>query len=535
MIPQPRSVRALPNPEYSGRHAARRSVGALLAASLPVRAQLPAPLGRTSIRAILFPSMFLAVLLLASACTVGPDYKRPAATVPAAYKEDSNWRPAQPSDTSIRGKWWEIFNDPALNALEEQINVSNQTLKAAEAQFLQARAAIRFSRAGFYPVLTVSPSASRTRDSGNQPFAGSFSKGVTQNDFTIPFDSSYEPDVWGRVRRTVESARAGAQASAADLETVRLSLHAELALDYFQARNLDAEIDLLNSTVTAYRRALELTQSRYQGGVASQVDVAQAKTQLETTRAQAIDLQVERAQLEHAIAALIGKPASEFTLPVAPLATRPPPIPTGLPSQLLERRPDIAGAERRMAVANANIGVARSAYFPLIGLNVDGGFNSKVISTLIQGPSSFWSVGVAALETLYEGGQRRAVSEQARAAYDQTVATYRQSVLTAIQEVEDNLAALRILELEAATQRDAVDAAEHSVALSNTRYRGGVTSYLEVTTAQSIALIDERVAVQIQGRRMTACVLLIKALGGGWDAASLRNLASSPAPPAATP
>jgi NodT family efflux transporter outer membrane factor (OMF) lipoprotein len=494
-----------------------------------------APCVRTSVRSLIPAALSLAALLFASSCTVGPDYKRPAATVPTAYKENPNWRAAQPGDTTIRGKWWEMFGDPALNSLEEQINVSNQSLKAAEAQFLQARAAVRFSRAGYFPVLTVTPAATRTHHSGNQPFSGSFSSGVTQNDFTIPFDASYEPDVWGRVRRTVESARAGAQASAADLETVRLSLHAELAIDYFQARSLDAEIQLLNSTVTAYQRALELTQSRYQGGVASQVDVAQAKTQLETTRAQAIDLQVVRAQLEHALAALVGKPASEFTLPVAPLGVQPPAIPVGLPSQLLERRPDIAGAERRMAAANANIGVARSAYFPVLGLDVTGGFNSRVITTLIQGPSSFWSVGVAALETLYEGGQRRALSEQARAAYDQTVASYRQTVLTAIQEVEDNLAALRILEQEAATQRGAVDAAEHSLALSNTRYRGGVTSYLEVTTAQSTALIDERAAVEIQGRRMTACVLLIKALGGGWDAASLRNVASSPAPAAPAP
>jgi len=473
-------------------------------------------------------SLSLAVLLLAS-CTVGPDYKRPSAPVPAAYKEDSNWHPARPSDANLRSKWWEIFDDPALSALEDQISVSNQTLKAAEDQFVQARAAIRFSRAGYYPVLTVTPGASRTRQSGTQPFAGPFSAGVTANQFIIPFDATYEPDVWGRVRRTVENARASAQASAADLETVRLSLHAELALDYFQARNLDAEIQLLNSTVTAYQRALDLTQSRYQGGVASQVDVAQARTQLETTRAEAIDLQVARAQFEHAIAVLIGKPASDFSLPVVPLRATPPPIPTGLPSQLLERRPDVAAAERRMDAANANIGIARSAYFPVIGLNLEGGFNSRIITTLIQGPSSFWSVGVAAAETLFEGGQRRAVSEQARAAYDQTVASYRQSVLTAFQEVEDNLAALRVLEQEADTQRSAVDAAEHSLALSNTRYRGGVTSYLEVTTAQSAALADERVAVQIQGRRMTACVLLIKALGGGWDASSLRNVVSAPA------
>jgi len=473
------------------------------------------------------PGLALVAVFLSAACTVGPDYKRPAATVPAAYKENSQWQPAQPSDASLRGKWWEVFADDSLNALEEQVTVSNETIKAAQAQFIQARAAIRFNRAGYYPTLTVGPLASRTRESGNQPFAGSFSKGVTANEFEIPFDASYEPDVWGRVRRSVEAARAGAQASAADVESISLSLHAELALDYLQARNLDAEIQLLDSTVSSFRKALDLTQSRYQGGVASLVDVAQAQTQLETTRAQAIDLHVQRAQFEHAIAALIGRPASDFTLPVAPLSAPPPAIPAGLPSQLLERRPDIAGTERRMAVANANIGVARSAYFPVFSLGVSGGFNSAVITTLIQGPSAMWSVGAAAAETLFEGGQRRAATEQAHAAYDQTVANYRQTALNAFQEVEDNLAALRILEEEAVTQRSAVEAAEHFVALSNNRYLGGVASYLEVTTAQSAALSDERVAVEIQGRRMTACVLLIKALGGGWDSAALRNVAAN--------
>lgn len=475
----------------------------------------------------------LLIAAMAAACTVGPEYKRPAAPVPAAYKENSQWQPAQPGDTLPRGKWWEIFGDAQLNALEEQVTVDNQTLKAAAAQFQQARAAVRFARAGYFPVLSVTPSASRRRVSGNAPFIGPTGAGATANDFAIPFDVTYEPDVWGRVRRTVEAARAGAQASAADLESVSLSVHAELALDYLQARSLDAEIDLLTSTVEAYEKTLELTESRYQGGVASQVDVAQAKTQLETTRAQAIDLQVNRAQLEHAAAALVGKPASEFSLPHNPLTAPPPAVPAGLPSQLLERRPDIASAERSMAGANAGIGIARSAYFPLVSLTGSGGFESRVISTLIQGPSALWSVGAAAAEILFEGGQRRAATEQARAAYDQTVANYRQTALNAFQEVEDNLAALRILEQEAGTQRDAVEAAEHSLSLSTTRYRGGVTSYLEVTTAQSAALSDERVAVEIQGRRMSACVLLIKALGGGWDRSGLNQVASTAPVPAA--
>jgi NodT family efflux transporter outer membrane factor (OMF) lipoprotein len=460
-------------------------------------------------------------------CTVGPKYNRPAAAVPASYKEAQNWQPAQPSDTALRGKWWEVYGDLVLNPLEEQIDVSNQTLKAAQAQFQQARAAIRFARADYYPTLTVNPSASRIRESGNQPFAGPFSSGVTANEFVIPFDVTYEPDVWGRVRRSVEAARSGAQASAADVETVRLSLQAELALDYFQVRSLDAEIQLLNSTASAYEKALELTQNRYRGGVASQVDVAQAQTQLETTRAQAIDLQVRRAQFEHAIAVLVGKPPSDFSLPVAPLSTGPPQIPPGIPSQLLERRPDVASAERRMAAANANIGVARSAYYPAITLTGTGGFESAVITTLIQGPSGLWSVGAAALETVFEGGKRRAVSQQAQAAYDQTVANYRQTALTAIQEVEDNLAALRILEEEAKTQDEAVRAARHSLELSNNRYKGGVATYLEVVITQGATLSNERTAVQIHAQRMTASVLLVKALGGGWDPATLRTVASS--------
>jgi NodT family efflux transporter outer membrane factor (OMF) lipoprotein len=480
------------------------------------------------------PMLILGGIAVWSGCTVGPQYKRPAATVPQTYKENANWQPAQPGDTAIRGNWWEVFGDTELNVLEEQVNVSNQTLKAAEAQFLQARALVRSARAGFFPVLATSPSASRTRLSENRPLART-SSGATNNDFVLPFDVSYEPDVWGRVRRSVEAARANAQASAADLESVRLSLHAELAVDYFVVRGLDAEERLLNSTVSAYEKALELTERRFQGGVASQVDVAQAKTQLETTRAQSIDVQVQRAQFEHAIAALIGKPASEFSLAVAPLAALPPRIPAGIPSQLLERRPDIAAAERTMVAANANIGVARSAYYPVISLSGAGGFESTAIGTLIQGPSALWAVGAAAMETIFEGGKRRALSEQARAAYEQTVDLYRQTALTAFQEVEDNLAALRILEDEAKTQDGAVRAAQHSLELSINRYKGGVTTYLEVSIAQSVALTDQRVAVQIQARRMTASVLLIKALGGGWDSASLRSVASNAPPAPAAP
>lgn len=448
----------------------------------------------------------------------------PLRPIPADYRETPpNWKEAQPADQVLRGKWWELYQDRQLNALEEKINISNQTLKAAQAQFEQARALVRFHRADYYPTVTAGVSAEREHLSRNRPL-GSVSGIRTTNDLVIPVDMSYEPDVWGRVRRAVEAARAGAQASAADLETVSLSVHAELAVDYFQARELDAQTQLLDSTVAGYVKALELTDNRYKGGVASQVDVAQAQTQLETTRAQDIDLKVQRAQLEHAIAVLTGEPSSNFTLPVAPLNATPPVIPPGLPSQLLERRPDVASNERQMAAANANIGVAKAAYFPLFSLTPSAGFESTTITNWLSSPSAFVFATASATVTAFDVGRRRSVSDQAWAAYNQTVANYRQNVLTAYQEVEDNLAALRILEQEASTQAAAVAAAEHSLALSNNRYKGGVTTYLEVITAQNIALADEVAAVQVSGRRMVASVLLIKALGGGFDAASLSKL-----------
>jgi NodT family efflux transporter outer membrane factor (OMF) lipoprotein len=460
----------------------------------------------------------LATLVLAG-CTVGPHYSRPSAPVAPAYKETpENWKAAQPADQLLRGKWWGVYQNPELNGLEEKINVSNQTLKAAQAQFEQARALVRLARADYYPTVTVGPSASRNRLSRNRPLLGTT---TNYTDLVLPVDVSYEPDLWGRVRHSVEAARSNAQASAADLELVNLSLHAELAGDYFEDRALDAETQLLNSTVAAYQKALDLTQSRYQGGIASQVDVAQAQTQLETTRAQAIDLGVQRAQLEHAIAVLIGEPASTFTLPSAPLNATPPVIPPGLPSDLLERRPDIAAAERRVAAANAQIGIARSAYFPALMLSASGGFEGTTLANWLTGPSGFAAVGLTALETVFDAGRRHAISEQAQASYDESVANYRQNVLTSFQEVEDSLAALRILESEAKTQAAAVDASEHSLALSNNRYRGGVATYLEVITAQSAALVDERAAVEISGRRMAESVLLIKALGGGWNGSQL--------------
>jgi NodT family efflux transporter outer membrane factor (OMF) lipoprotein len=453
-------------------------------------------------------------------CTVGPAYKRPTAEVPAAYKELANWKQAQPNEQNLGGNWWEMFQDPQLNALELQVNVSNQNLKAAEAQYTQARALVRYNRAAYFPTLTGGANASRNKISTNRP-PSLTTNGRTYNDFQIPFELSYEVDVWGRIRRTVESYREQAQASAADLATVNLSMHAQVALFYFQERVLDAEEQLLNSTVTQYEQALELIENRYAGGIASDLEVQQATTQLETTRAQAIDVGVARAQYEHAVAILIGKPPADFSLAALPLTMPPPPIPAGLPSELLERRPDIAAAERRMASANAQIGVAKAAYYPTISLGATGGFETGVITTLISGPSALWSVGGSAIAPIFDAGRRRANVDLAKAAYDQTVANYRETVLTGFQQVEDNLAALRILEHEALVQERAVLAAQKYLDLANTRYTGGVTSYLEVTTAQSAALTDELTAVSILGRRMVDAVTLVQALGGGWDRSSL--------------
>jgi NodT family efflux transporter outer membrane factor (OMF) lipoprotein len=462
----------------------------------------------------------LAAVLALAGCAVGPKYVRPTAEIPAEYKEAADWKTAQPNDQNLGGSWWEIFQDPQLNNLEEQINVSNQNLKAAEAVYTQSRALLRYDRAAYYPAINGGASATRNRISNNRPPSLS-TDGVTYSDFQIPLELSYELDVWGRIRKTVEAQRGQAQASAADLATVNLSLHAQLALFYFQARSLDAQEQLLNSTVEQYEQAFALTDSRFKGGIASEVEVQQASTQLETTRAQAIDVGVLRAQYEHAIATLIGKPAASFSLPPLPLTSPPPTIPAQLPSALLERRPDIAAAERRMASANAQIGVAKAAYYPVIGLNALGGFESGVISTLISGPSILWSAGASAAVPIFDAGRRRANVDQAAAAYDETVANYRQTVLTGFQQVEDNLAALRILEKEADTQQRAVVASHKYLDLSLTRYRGGITSYLEVTTAQSAALVDEVTAVNILGRRLTSAVLLIQALGGGWDRSAL--------------
>jgi NodT family efflux transporter outer membrane factor (OMF) lipoprotein len=454
-------------------------------------------------------------------CAVGPKYKTPIAPAPPAYKELGNWKMAQPSDQKLGGNWWEIFQDSQLNALEQQINVSNQNLKAAVAQYQQSRAALRYVRADYYPTLTAGASASRQRYSGHRPPQTSIFDGLTFNDFVLPIDLSYQANAWGRVSKNVESYREQAQASAADLAVINLSLHSTLAVDYFAARSLDAEEKLLKDTVGQYQQAYQLNEDRYQGGLASEVEVEQARTILETTRAQMVDVEVARSQFEHAVAVLIGKPPADFSLPPLPLTSPPPSIPVGIPSELLERRPDIAAAERRVASANAQIGLAKTAYYPSLNILGAGGFESGSITTLLQGPSALWSIGASSLMTVFDVGRRRALNDEAKASYDSTVASYRETVLTAFQQVEDDLAALRILEQEAEVQAVAVQAAQRSLDLSNTRYEGGVTSYLEVITAQNAALADEVTAVNILGRRMANAVLLIEALGGGWDRSNL--------------
>ncbi len=451
---------------------------------------------------------------LLSACSVGPDYVRPTAVTPPVFKEMSSWKVAQPKDDTIRGSWWEIFNDPQLNALEEQVAVSNQSVAAAEAQFRQARALVQAARAGYFPTVTTGASVARS----NSPVRGGGISGTsnTVSEFLLPVDLSWELDIWGRVRRAVEASRASSEASAADLEAIRLSIQTTLAQDYFQLRALDAQKQLLDETVSSFRKSLELTKNRYTSGVVSRSDVLQAETQLKTTEAQSMDTGVQRAQLEHAIALLVGKPAADFSIVAATLEAVPPAIPVGLPSELLERRPDIAAAERRIVAANAQIGVAKAAYFPTVSLSGSAGFVNPDLANWLSWPNRFWSVGAAISETVFDGWLRGALTEQARAAYDATVANYRQTVLSGFQEVEDNLAALRILEGEALVQDEAVKAAEQSVTITTNQYKAGTVSYLDVIVTQTAALVSKRTAVDILGRRMTASVLLIKALGGGW-------------------
>jgi len=473
------------------------------------------------------------ISLFVSGCMVGPKYSKPTTPMapafkeqpPESFKEVDGWKPAQPGDQTLRGKWWEIFGDPQLNALEEQLTVSNQDLKVSEARFRQARAMIRFNRSAEFPTISTSPSVVNERESPNQPY---FNRAYANNgtgDFTLPFDLSYEVDLWGKIRRTVNASREEAQASAADVQTASLSLHAELALDYFELRSADAQKQLLDDTVKAYTDALQLTQNLFVGGAAPKADVAQAQTQLDGARVEDTDVTVMRADYEHAIATLIGKPPAELSISFAPKTPlRLPVIPVGLPTTLLERRPDIAAGERRTAEANEQIGIATAAYYPSLTLDAAAGLEGNTIANLFSWTSRTWAVGPQMSQTIFDAGRRRSLVESATANYDGTVASYRQTTLTAFQQVEDNLSALRILEHEAQQQREATASASEALQLFTNRYKGGVDNYLQVIIGQTVLLANERNDIDIQRRRMDASVLLVKAVGGGWDTKQLPKL-----------
>ena len=486
-----------------------------------------------------FPAfaILLAALAISACKPVGPDYSRPGYNAPSAYKEtgasavapppnpqNGGWQPANPSDGMLKGKWWEIYHDPQLNRLEERIDTNNVQLRQALETYLAARDQVAAIRANLYPALAAGPAISRDRVSANRPLVPPGSA-TAYADFVIAGQASWEPDFWGRIRRTVEQAHENAQATAADAANVGLTLHAEMATNYFALRGLDSQIKLLTETVANLERQLDLTQRRFAGGVATEVDVAQAQTQLETVRAQLVDAGVGRAQYEHAIGTIANYDLSGFTIPPSPLGQSPelslPKVPLGVPSQLLERRPDIATAERLTAAANAQIGIAVSAFYPTITLSGAGGFESANAGTWIQGPSSLWSLGAQAAELLFDAGQRHALTAAARHAYEAQADGYRNIVFQAFNDVEDQLSSLRILEQESGVEHHAVDAAQHSFDLSNARYKGGVTGYLEVLTAEQTLLQNQRTAIDLKTRQFVASVGLVRALGGGWDVTQL--------------
>ena len=461
-----------------------------------------------------------AVVATLAGCTVGQNYVRPTVEIPAVFKEGVAWQPAQPRDDAARGNWWAAFGNAELDQLLTQVNVSNQTLMASEAQYRQAVALAEQARSAFFPTVNAGLSETRSRPSGTTgPVTGIST--TKRTIFSAPLNFSWEADLWGRIRRSVEAGEEAARANAADLENARLSIQAQLAQNYFLLRALDTQKRLLDTTVEAYAKSLEMTSNRYKVGVVARIDVSQAETQLKSTQAQALDLGVQRAQLEHSIAVLLGLPPAAFSLAVVPLAATPPLVPVSLPAELLERRPDIAAAERRVAAANAQIGAAEAAWFPAATLSASYGVQSATAAQLFSLPSRFWSIGPALALAVFDGGRRRAISDQAKAAYDASVANYRQTVLVGFQEVEDNLAAIRILEEEARIQAEAAAAAQQSLEYSLNQYRAGITPYFQVVTAQATALANQRALADLLARRMTASVQLVKALGGGWDAASL--------------
>jgi outer membrane protein, multidrug efflux system len=474
--------------------------------------------------------------LIGAGCTVGPRYARPSAPpAPDAWKTQPPWQQAAPKDTVPKGAWWQIFQDPTLDGYEQQLLQANQSLIAARDRLNQARSLARVATADFFPQISADPSAVRERGSGNRPFNGAvvsngITKPFTQSVFTIPFSVSYEADLFGRVRKSVEAANASLQSSAADLGNVQLVLTAELAADYYTLRELDAEYQVVEESVDLQRRALDLLNQRHQGGIASGLEVAQQATLLDSTISQAALVQESRAQYEHAIAVLVGQSASNFPVPVAPLKTTPPEVPLGVPSDVLERRPDIATNERDVAFANAHVGLARTAFYPHITLSGSGGLQSTVLSSLFSAPSFFWSLGGDALEPVIQGGRNRANLAAAQAAYDEAVANYRQTVLTAFQQVEDGISNLSTLSQALSTQAAAVEDARKALEIANNRYVGGVTNYLDVITAQTTLLNNQRLETQLLGQQLVNTVYLVKALGGGWDSSQMRDEQVHPQP-----
>jgi NodT family efflux transporter outer membrane factor (OMF) lipoprotein len=470
-------------------------------------------------------ALVAAIAAALGGCMAGPDYVRPAAPAPAAYKEAQGWKVAQPSDDAPKGRWWEAFSDPDLDRLAAEVEVSNQTVQAAAARLREAQAATEAARSGLFPAINLNATALRSSRAGGATTQGASTTASVSNSYNIALDLSWEIDLWGRIRRGVEASETSGQASAADLAAAQLSMQALLAQDYLTLRVVDAEIELLHDTVGGYERSLTLTRNQYAAGIVGRGDVAQAEAQLASTRAQEQDAMIQRAQLEHAIAVLVGQPPAELSIAPKPLVAVFPQTPVTVPSELLERRPDIAAAERRTASANAEIGVAQAAFYPALSLGAIGGVQSSAIGSLLSLPARYWSIGPSIAQAIFDAGLRQAQKAQAIATYDETVANYRATVLAGFQEVEDNLAALAILEREAALQDAAVKAARESVTIAQNQYKAGTTTYLTVVVLQAAALNSERTALSILARRLTASVGLIKALGGGWNAAALAQAA----------
>lgn len=472
----------------------------------------------------------LSASLMLAGCAVGPKYQRAQVQTPPAWKTEGPWREAAPKDAIPKGAWWEIFHDEELNSYEKQLLAANQSLLAAQDRLNQARSLARVASAPLFPTLSADPNAGRARYSANRPQVTTATPAVTQGLYEIPFALNYEVDLFGRNRKNLQAANANLQGTAADLQNVQLVLTAELAADYFSLRELDAETQVVQESVKIQQQGLTLVNHRHEGGVASGLDVAQQQTLLDSTVTQLYLLQQQRAQFEHAISALTGNPASTFSVPVAPLRATPPPVPLGLPSDLLERRPDIATAERAMANENALVGVARTAFYPQFTISGSGGFESVSLESLISTPSAFWSLGGDLLQPIFNGGRNRANLAATQAAYEESVANYRQSALTAFQQVEDSLSGLDSLSRAAETQNAAVADAHRALDIANDRYVGGLTTFLDVITAQSILLSNQRLSTQLLGQQMVTSVLLVKALGGGWDASSIQNEQVHPTP-----